>query len=121
MFNTNYLLHDIYAPRSTTKLPDPRSPLTQSEESKEQEIDLFFSIEHSQVVTNACIEICKKLLKQLYATVEKVPYDIRIMLRTVLSSVEGAFDGETKLVNEKTVYLIADLLAGCWLSGGFRW
>ena len=43
------------------------------------------------------------------------------MLRTILSSINDAFDSETKLVKEKTVYLLADLLAGCWLSGGFRW
>ena len=123
MFNTNYLLHDIYAPKSTTKLTDPRTPFDISafEESKDQEIDLFFSIEHSQVVTMSCIEICKKILKQLYKTVDKVPFDIRVMLRIVLSSIDGAFDEETNLVNEKTVYLMADLLAGCWLSGGFRW
>ena len=69
----------------------------------------------------SCIEICKKILKQLYKTVDKVPFDIRVMLRIVLSSIDGAFDEETNLVNEKTVYLMADLLAGCWLSGGFRW
>ena len=47
--------------------------------------------------------------------------DIRVMLRLVLSSIEGAIDPSLQLVDEKAAYVLADLMAGCWLSSGFRW
>ena len=50
-----------------------------------------------------------------------MPKDIRVMLKLVLSSIDGAFDANSKLINEKVAYVMADLLSGCWLSGGFRW
>ena len=60
-------------------------------------------------------------MKRLYATVDKVPFDIRAMLKIIVSSIDGAFNEETKIIEEKAAYLMADLLAGCWLNGGFRW
>ena len=43
------------------------------------------------------------------------------MLRIILNNIDGTFDENTKKVKEKSAYLMADLLAGCWLNGGFRW
>ena len=89
------------------------------EESKE--VTLFYSVDNSEVFTKACIELCSQVMKRLYATVDKVPFDIRAMLRIIVSSIDGAFNEKTKIIEEKAAYLMADLLAGCWLNGGFRW
>ena len=72
-------------------------------------------------MTNACKCLVKSLLQNLYATVDQVPFDIRFMLRTLLESSMQTFNIKDESIFEKNAYLIADLLAGCWLNCGFRW
>ena len=44
------------------------------------------------------------------------------MLRTLLESTMSTFNiSPPEAIFEKCAYLIADLLAGCWLNCGFRW
>ena len=57
----------------------------------------------------------------MYDTVEKIPFDIRAMIRLLINNIDDTINKETKLIEEKVAYLLADLLAGCWLNGGFRW
>ena len=43
------------------------------------------------------------------------------MLRIVVGCIDDGINKETKLVDPKVTYILADLLAGCWLNGAFRW
>lgn len=119
LFNTNMLLRDVYVP--TKQLPRVRSTLPncradailgQLDENPDENV--------RNLLTNAVKEMCSAFLEHLFAA--EIPFTVRSMIKIVY---DAAKSKGTEVTNDEKVrqaaYLIADLLAGCWLSNGFRW
>lgn len=92
-----------------------------SEEKKEEvKIESNFSKDANDIMTNACLDVVRQILYNLYTTVDKVPFGIRFMIRSLVESSMTKLNIKDETVFEKSAYLIADMLSGCWFNTAFR-
>ena len=84
-------------------------------------------------LTANCIAIVHQVLKSLIISTERMPYTIRAMMRILVERAEqctsqenkGEKDKETRhrgrvRLERNQIYMLADILMGCWLNTGFR-
>ena len=67
-------------------------------------------------MTAKVIEICTNIIDSLRALKSEIPFRLRFMLKLILD--KGKSDAQ---ITESDAPMIADFLAGCWLSNAFRW
>ena len=89
-------------------------------EVNEEALPHTFAQEANDLMTDACLNLVKRVLQNLYSSVEKMPFGIRFMIRSLLESSMTKLGIQDETIFEKSAYLIADLLAGCWLNTAFR-
>lgn len=71
-----------------------------------------------KLITEKVIELCKAFMQSLFTS--EMPFTVRVMIKTLVDSAKP--QNESKLERITTcAHFIADLLAACWLSNGFRW
>ena len=113
LFNINMLTVDVYAPAQK-----PRRPRAGLQSDRDDPIFRQLDDEPNtpmrELITEKVIELCTAFLQSLRDS--KMPFTVRVMLRTIVdrSKAPGASI-------ESCTHIIADLLAACWLSNGFRW
>ena len=82
-------------------------------------------------LTANCIKLVDNIMRSLMISTDKIPYDIRAMLRVMvlasktekqegISSISRRFANNKVKLETREIYLIADILIGCWLNTGFR-
>lgn len=69
-------------------------------------------------MTGKVIEICTQIMDSLYKLHTDVPFRLRFMIRLLLDKQSRE---PLTAIEETSAPLIADFLAGCWLSNAFRW
>ena len=69
-----------------------------------------------KVLTEKVIELCRAFMKSLFAS--EIPFTVRAMIKTVVDKVANV-EPENRIL--ACAHMIADLIAACWLSNGFRW
>ena len=69
-----------------------------------------------KIITEKVIELSKTFMRSLFTC--EMPFTVRVMIKTL-------FDKAPVDQNQDRImtcaHLIADLIAACWLSNGFRW
>ena len=81
-------------------------------------------------LTANCIKLVDTIMRSLMISTDKIPYDIRAMLRVIVLaskteklqgiSISKRFQNNKVKLETREIYLIADILVGCWLNTGFR-
>lgn len=69
-------------------------------------------------MTAKVIQICGSILDRLTLLKDEIPLRIKLFIKLLLSHGKQAGQEE---ITEDDAHLIADFLAGCWLSNAFRW
>ena len=70
-------------------------------------------------MTEKVIRVCGAILDRLCSLKHEIPLRLKLFIKLILhQSCDGNSDHK---ITEKEAYLIADFLAGSWLSNAFRW
>ena len=69
-------------------------------------------------MTAKVIDICTNVLESLWKLRSEVPFRLRFMIRLIL---DKSRENLSTPIDESDAPLIADFLAGSWLSNAFRW
>ena len=70
------------------------------------------------IMTDKVIEICTNVLESLWKLRTEIPFRLRFMIRLILDKSRESLSAP---IDENDAPLIADFLAGSWLSNAFRW
>ena len=83
-------------------------------------------------LTEVCKGIVHQVLKSLVISTDLMPYTLRAMMKILVMKSEGvAHPGEARTspmdqpknkpkLGRNQIYMLADLMIGCWLNTGFR-
>ena len=72
-------------------------------------------------MTQKVIQICKELIDRLIMLEAEVPFSLKLFIKLLLRrSKDESSSGEFE-VTQDDAHLIADFLAGSWLSNVFKW
>ena len=74
------------------------------------------NIEMRIVITEKVIQLCKTFMQSLFTS--EMPFTVRVMIKTLVDKTQVQ-EGQDRIAT--SAHLIADLIAACWLSNGFRW
>ena len=69
-------------------------------------------------MTAKVIEICTNVFESLWKLRSEIPFRLRFMIRLIL---DKSRENLSAPIEEREAPLIADFLAGSWLSNAFRW
>ena len=90
-------------------------------------------------ITSYCLNLCHSVFKSLVSTCERVPFKIRAILKMLVirsrkldsqlnhddqfekSKLDCRTEGEQHIMlKDSEIFMISELLVGCWLNTGFR-
>ena len=74
--------------------------------------------EFKSIMTAKVIDICTSVFISLKKLSSEIPFRIRFMISLIL---DKSRENLSAPIEEKEAPLIADFLAGSWLSNAFRW
>lgn len=116
LVNTNMLVRDLFAPRGRIDFDFG---------AVAQEVEFFDhqdgSHEQRSLMTNTVLSIVEKAMEALVACAGKLPSNLAAMLRIVLAKHREVEPGVRVEISRGEAYLLGDLLAGCYISNGFKW